>query len=60
MISLGASVALLWGWNTLAVDLFQAPKAQFRHVLAAVAMLIAVAATWATITRLIGKGHGAD
>jgi hypothetical protein len=41
---LGAAVALLWVWNTLAVDLFGAPVATFRHALAAqVAVLILVA-----------------
>lgn len=28
------SIALLWSWNTLAVDLFQLPKAQFKHAVA--------------------------
>lgn len=29
-----ASIAILWGWNTLAVDLFQAPAAKYKHALA--------------------------
>lgn len=28
------SILLLWSWNTLAVDLFQLPKAQFKHAVA--------------------------
>lgn len=28
------SVVLLWSWTTLAVDLFQLPKAQFKHAVA--------------------------
>jgi len=38
LISLGflllAAVLVLWGWNTLAVDLFGAPVAKFKHALA--------------------------
>ena len=29
-----AGIAMLWAWNTLAVDLFQAPAIGFKHVLA--------------------------
>jgi len=32
----GASIAVLWSWNTLAGDLFALPQMQFRHALAAV------------------------
>ena len=28
------SIVLLWSWNTLAVDLFQLPRAQFKHAVA--------------------------
>lgn len=37
-----AGVLMLWGWNTLAVELFEAPEAEFRHALAAEAMLLSV------------------
>ena len=37
-------VALLWAWNTLAVDLFQAPAAQFKHALALQAAIAAIVA----------------
>ncbi len=47
LFSLGliAGVLILWGWNTLAVQLFQAPLAQFKHAVAAevlVASLVAI------------------
>jgi len=38
-------VLMLWAWNTIAVDLFQAPEAKFRHALAfeaAIAALLAL------------------
>jgi hypothetical protein len=35
--ALACAAVLLWAWNTIAVDLFQLPKAQFRHAIAAVA-----------------------
>ena len=28
------SIVMLWSWNTLAVDLFHMPQAQFKHALA--------------------------
>jgi hypothetical protein len=31
----GIAVAILWSWNTLAVDLFGAPEFAFRHAVAA-------------------------
>ena len=37
-------VAMLWAWNTLAVDLFQAPAAQFKHALALQAAIAAIVA----------------
>lgn len=51
---LGAAVALLWAWNTIAVDLLGGQRAQFRHALAAEMVLIAVFATWAFIARVAG------
>ena len=43
-VLLVSGVLMLWGWNTLAVELFQAPEAQFRHALAAEALLLATTA----------------
>jgi hypothetical protein len=34
LLLLLAGVLALWGWNTLAVDLFGAPAAKFKHALA--------------------------
>jgi hypothetical protein len=34
-------VAILWSWNTLAVDLFHLPEMTFRHAVAAVLLLVA-------------------
>jgi hypothetical protein len=45
------ATAGLWSWNTLA-DLFGAPEAQFRHVIAAVTLL-------ATLRLAIGRRRGA-
>ncbi len=33
------SIAVLWSWNTLAVDLFQLPQARFKHAIAFVVLL---------------------
>jgi hypothetical protein len=35
--ALTCAAVLLWAWNAIAVDLFELPKAQFRHAIAAVA-----------------------
>ncbi len=45
VVILLGSAALRWGWNTVAVDLFQAPAITFKHALAfeaAIAALVAV------------------
>ncbi len=36
------AVAILWTWNTLAVDLFAQPEMEFRHAVAVVLILIAI------------------
>jgi hypothetical protein len=33
-ILMGATLLLVWSWNTLAVDFFTMPTAQFKHALA--------------------------
>ncbi len=35
LAALIGGVLLLWGWNTIAVDLFTAPAASFKHAVAA-------------------------
>jgi hypothetical protein len=45
------AAAVLWSWNTLA-DLFGAPEAQFRHVIAALALI-------ATLRLAIRRRRGA-
>ena len=50
-----AGVSLMWGWNTVAVDLFQAPAAKFKHVLAFEFAMIGLAVLAAACTRLVTK-----
>jgi hypothetical protein len=44
-----AAVAVLWSWNTVAVDLFAAPSMTYRHALALLllAMVLGATAAWA-------------
>ena len=42
-VLLATGVMMLWGWNTLAVELFGARQAQFRHALAAEALVLSTA-----------------
>ena len=39
VLLLMAGILILWGWNTLAVELFGATTAKFRHALALEAVL---------------------
>jgi hypothetical protein len=39
-----AGVMMMWAWNTLAVDLFQAPDIRFKHVLAFEFAIVALTA----------------
>jgi hypothetical protein len=41
-VGLGAAVALLWFWNVAIHELFDAPRAQFRHALATIVACCAV------------------
>jgi hypothetical protein len=50
-LAVGIGVLLLWGWNTIAVDLFHAPRAKFRHALAAEGVLLAGLALNALLAR---------
>lgn len=45
--------ALLWGWNTFAVDVLALPAIRFRHALALEVFLISVACTVPLARRLI-------
>lgn len=47
-LALIGGVLVTWSWNTLATDLFEAPRMAFRHALAA-EMLIGVLAAAAAI-----------
>ena len=38
---MGVAILLLWSWNTMAVDLFKMPTAQFEHALALEFFLLA-------------------
>lgn len=49
---LGA-VALLWGWNTVAADLFALPEARFKHAIAVEAAVAALVALTVGVARLV-------
>jgi hypothetical protein len=49
-----ASALLLWSWNTL-VDLFGMPGAEFRHALAAIALVLLLRLL---LNRPHRSGHG--
>lgn len=51
VVILLGSAALRWGWNTVAVDLFQAPAVTFKHALASMAALAALVAVPFLIAR---------
>jgi hypothetical protein len=44
-----ACVVLIWSWNTVAVDLLDAPAMMFRHALAVLLMVVTLtlAVSWA-------------
>ncbi len=48
-----AAVALTWTWNEIAVELFTAPPAAFRHGLSAVVLVLVVACTVQAAWRMI-------
>lgn len=43
-VLLVGGVAVLWSWNAIAVDLFEAPVMKFKHALAAELMAVTIAA----------------
>lgn len=59
--AIGGGVLLLWAWNTIAVELFQAPSIRFKHVLAFQAGLAALTMVPLAIRRLVRHaGSGAE
>lgn len=56
-ILFAGGVLLLWSWNTVAVDLFDAPAAQFKHALALELFIAAIVMTVGTALRLV-RGRG--
>ena len=50
----GLALLLLWSWNTLAVDLFKMPTAQFKHAFALEVFLLAAFVMYHTARRLFG------
>ncbi|HEY7607805.1 MAG TPA: hypothetical protein VIF14_01125 [Alphaproteobacteria bacterium] len=56
-IALLAGAAMTWAWNTLAVDLADAPRVQFKHALAFEAALAAIAWLTAASARLALRRH---
>lgn len=50
-----SSIAVLWAWNTLAVDLFALPEMQFKHGFAVMVSMIAMFATLLVFKRALDK-----
>ena len=50
-------VLLLWSWNTIAVEMFDAPSMRFKHALAVEFTLGTIFATHAVTRRLFGGGE---
>lgn len=46
---------MLWAWNTIAVELFQAPVIRFKHVLAFQASIAALTALPVFVTRCLRR-----
>ncbi|MDA0703167.1 MAG: hypothetical protein O3A96_08010 [Proteobacteria bacterium] len=53
---LGA-IALLWGWNAIAVDLFMLPEARFKHAIALEAALAAIVALTIGVARIVPRNQ---
>ena len=49
-----SGIAVMWAWNTLAVDLFQLPAVKFRHAFAAELLLISLGAGLGIGARILG------
>lgn len=46
-------VAILWSWNSFAVEIFAAPEMKFKHALALEILFIVAVAVYAETVRLI-------
>jgi hypothetical protein len=51
----GGSVALLWGWNTFAVEVLSQQEIKFRHALALQLLVLSIAGMIPMAWRLVGK-----
>ena len=52
-----AGIALMWGWNTFAVDLMGQKAMHYRHAVALELLVFAVAAVFAFAGRLMAVRH---
>lgn len=50
-------IAILWSWNTVAVDLFSQPRMEFRHAIAVVFLIVALGALFALPAALARVGR---
>jgi len=50
----GVSIALLWGWNTFAVDMLSQQAMRFKHALALTLLLLSVAGVFPIAWRMFG------
>ena len=54
---IGGALVLLWSWNTLAVDFFKMPTAQFKHALALELFILTAFLMHQMSRRLLGLNH---
>jgi len=52
---MAGGVLVLWAWNSIAADLFQAPEARFKHAIALQAAIAALTALPLTIVRQLRR-----
>lgn len=50
-------IAILWSWNTLAVELFHQPEMAWRHAIAAVLLILTTGALLGLAGRTRRKGE---
>lgn len=53
-IFLFAGIVIHWGWNTFAVEILGASALQFKHSIALVSLVLAVASLFPLAWRLVG------
>jgi hypothetical protein len=51
----GGSIALLWGWNTFAVEVLSQQEIEFRHALALELLVLSIAGVIPIAWRLVGN-----